>query len=250
MKRSDELLPSRRSTRPAGRRTCYSARDPDPGSPDRTFLDRLSVSGSVTDAPGFCPGTIAGRRRQHIRTMGGPGQWHPFPPRAGVIGRAHARTTLVPKYQVQAGTIGGASIRSWVRSRTMSPRSLVAVLAAVMFLSAACAPTPAVSFDPTGACTSDGSAPGAYPDLEALVPATYRDERPGTLDSGRHCSGPALGTLASAGIAEIRFAGGHLVVRGGAGCGARGLRGARPDRRRPGRPSTPRAHGRRTGPRS
>ena len=89
----------------------------------------------------------------------------------------------------------------------MSPRSLVAVLAAVMFLSAACAPTPAVSFDPTGACTSDGSAPGAYPDLEALVPATYRDERPGTLDSGRHCSGPALGTLASAGIAEIRFAG-------------------------------------------
>ena len=29
----------------------------------------------------------------------------------------------------------------------------------------------APSFDPTGACTGDGSAPGAYPDLEALVPA-------------------------------------------------------------------------------
>ena len=90
----------------------------------------------------------------------------------------------------------------------MSPRSLLAVVAAVMFLSAACAPAaPAVSFDPTGACTSDGSAPGAYPDLEALVPTTFRDERPGTLDSGRHCSGPALGSLASAGIAEIQFAG-------------------------------------------
>ncbi len=90
----------------------------------------------------------------------------------------------------------------------MSPRSVIAALAAVMFLLAACAPTSAVSFDPTGPCTSDGSAPGAYPDLEALVPATFRDERPGTLDSGRHCSGPALGSLAPAGISEIRFAGG------------------------------------------
>jgi hypothetical protein len=90
----------------------------------------------------------------------------------------------------------------------MSLRSLVAVIAAVMFLLAACAPTPAVSFDPTGTCTSDGSAPGAYPDLEALVPATFRDERPAKLDSGRHCSGPSLGSLASAGISEIRFAGG------------------------------------------
>jgi hypothetical protein len=90
----------------------------------------------------------------------------------------------------------------------MSPRTVIAVLAAVMFLLAACAPDPAGSFDPTGACTSDGSAPGAYPDLEARVPPTFRDERPGTLDSGRHCSGPALGSLAAAGITEIRFAGG------------------------------------------
>ncbi len=84
---------------------------------------------------------------------------------------------------------------------------MIAVLAAAMLFVAACTVAPAVSFDPTGACSSDGSAPGAYPDLEALVPATFRDEQPGTRDSGRHCSGPSLGSLASAGISEIRFAG-------------------------------------------
>jgi hypothetical protein len=90
----------------------------------------------------------------------------------------------------------------------MSPRSLAAFLAAVCLLVAACAAAPTVSFDPTGPCTSDGSAPGAYPDLEALIPSTFRDEKPGSLDSGRHCSSPALGSLGSAGISEIRFAGG------------------------------------------
>lgn len=89
----------------------------------------------------------------------------------------------------------------------MSPRS-IAVFAAALFVLASCAPPPAVSLDPSGACTSDGSAPGAYPDLEALIPTTFRGEGRGTLDSGRHCSGPSLGSLASAGIAEIRFAGG------------------------------------------
>lgn len=90
----------------------------------------------------------------------------------------------------------------------MPPRSLAALLAAVGLLLAACvAAAPAVSFDPTGPCTTDGSVAGAYPDLEALIPTTLRDQKPGTLDSGRHCSGPALGSLASAGVSEIRFAG-------------------------------------------
>lgn len=90
----------------------------------------------------------------------------------------------------------------------MLPRSLAALLAAVGLLLAACvAAAPAVSFDPTGPCTTDGSVAGAYPDLEALIPTTLRDQKPGTLDSGRHCSGPALGSLASAGVSEIRFAG-------------------------------------------
>lgn len=89
----------------------------------------------------------------------------------------------------------------------MPTRSLAAFLVAVGLLLAACADAPAVSFDPTGPCTTDGSLPGAYPELEALIPTTLRDEKPGTLDSGRHCSGPALGSLASAGVSEIRFAG-------------------------------------------
>jgi hypothetical protein len=64
------------------------------------------------------------------------------------------------------------------------------------------------SFDPTGACTTDGSAPGAYPELEAMIPTRYMDAPPGLLDSGRNCSEANLGSLASAGIDEVRFAGG------------------------------------------
>ena len=81
------------------------------------------------------------------------------------------------------------------------------VLLAVTFGLVACT-GPATSFDPTGTCTADGSAPGAYPDLEARVPATYRDAAPERLDSGRNCSRENLGSLADAGFDEIRFAGG------------------------------------------
>jgi hypothetical protein len=82
------------------------------------------------------------------------------------------------------------------------------LLLAVVLASAACAADPGPSFDPTGPCTLDGSAPGAYPELEARIPATYRDASPETLDSGRNCSGPSLGSLADVGFREIRFAGG------------------------------------------
>jgi len=67
---------------------------------------------------------------------------------------------------------------------------------------------PATSFDPTGACTSDGSTSGAYPDLEARVPTSYRGVAPERLDSGRNCTRENLGTLSDAGFEEIRFAGG------------------------------------------
>jgi hypothetical protein len=78
-------------------------------------------------------------------------------------------------------------------------------LAAIL---AACAGGATPSFDPTGPCSGDGSAPGAYPDLEALVPTSYEDRAPNRLDSGRNCSDENLGTLADEGIDEIRFAGG------------------------------------------
>ena len=85
------------------------------------------------------------------------------------------------------------------------PRSstLAVVLAVVL---GACS-GPVTAFDPSGPCTTDGRAPGAYPEIEALVPGTYRAEAPGTLDSGRNCSAVNLGPLASAGIEEVRFAG-------------------------------------------
>jgi len=80
------------------------------------------------------------------------------------------------------------------------------LLAGLLAGLAACG-SAAPSFDPTGACTADGSAPGAYPDLEAQVPTTYRQTAPATLDSGRNCSAASLGSLAELGFEEIRFAG-------------------------------------------
>jgi hypothetical protein len=90
----------------------------------------------------------------------------------------------------------------------MSRRSLAALGLVLAMVVPGCTGAPAVSFDPSGPCTADGSAPGAYPDLEALVPRTYEERGPTTLDSGRHCTPANLGTLAAAGIDEIRFAGG------------------------------------------
>jgi hypothetical protein len=99
----------------------------------------------------------------------------------------------------------------------MSPRSLprvpsrvaavaIAVLAAATML-AGCS-LGAAAFDPSGPCTTDGRMPGAYPELERLVPASFDGKAPQTLDSGRTCSSDGLGTLAGHGIRELRFAGG------------------------------------------
>ena len=89
----------------------------------------------------------------------------------------------------------------------MHPRRLATLALALAVALAACG-SDAASFDPTGACTSDGQVAGAYPDLEAMVPATYQDKGPDHLDSGRHCTAANLGSLAAAGFTEIRFAGG------------------------------------------
>ena len=78
-------------------------------------------------------------------------------------------------------------------------------LAAIL---AACSGAATPSFDPSGPCSGDGSAPGAYPDLEAMVPASYEERAPDRLDSGRNCTDENLGTLADEGIEEVRFAGG------------------------------------------
>lgn len=91
----------------------------------------------------------------------------------------------------------------------MSHRSVAVLTVALALVMTACSPAaPATSFDPAGPCVVDGSSPGAYPDLEALVPKVYQGVAPSRLDSGRTCPGPNLGSLASAGVDEVRFGGG------------------------------------------
>lgn len=85
---------------------------------------------------------------------------------------------------------------------------MIAVLAAVVALAVVGCGGSGATFSPDGPCVVDGRVPGAYPDLEALVPAELDGRPPDRLDSGRNCSDANLGTLAGAGIEEIRFAGG------------------------------------------
>jgi hypothetical protein len=96
------------------------------------------------------------------------------------------------------------------------PRRLVAAVAVVLSLLACGCSSGAASFDPTGPCTSEGAAPGAYPDLEARIPTTFEGQPPGRLDSGRHCDPASLGSLAAAGFDEVRFAGGTWDLTGDA----------------------------------
>jgi hypothetical protein len=82
------------------------------------------------------------------------------------------------------------------------------VVALVLVLAAVLVGCDAAAFDPSGPCTADGSAAGAYPSLEAAVPTAFKGATPTQLDSGRACTSDGLGTLAGHGIKEVRFAGG------------------------------------------
>lgn len=84
--------------------------------------------------------------------------------------------------------------------RRLTTRLAVAVLAA---LAVGCAPN---SPSPAGACV-DTRAPGAVPELEALLPRGMIERSPDTLDSGVNCSPRSLGTYAAHGIAALAFAG-------------------------------------------
>lgn len=74
-----------------------------------------------------------------------------------------------------------------------------------------------VSFDPSSPCTTDGRQPGAYPELERLLPAEYEGQPPGSVDSGRNCTPDALGALADMGIDGVRFAGATWPLGGTTG---------------------------------
>jgi hypothetical protein len=87
----------------------------------------------------------------------------------------------------------------------------------LLVVSACTTATPVASFDPTSACTTDGRMPGAYPDLEALLPKTFEGAAPTTVDSGRNCTKRALGSLADAGIDGVEFAGATWPLGGSTG---------------------------------
>lgn len=110
--------------------------------------------------------------------------------------------------------------RPWPHRASRGARvSLAAVLVAlVAAIVAGCGSAiPVVSFDPASACTTDGRQPGAYPDLESLLPTAYQGSAPDNVDSGRSCTPEALGALADAGIDGVRFAGATWALGGSSG---------------------------------
>jgi hypothetical protein len=95
--------------------------------------------------------------------------------------------------------------------------AIAAVLLAVLVAACGGAAIPVVSFDPASACTTDGRQPGAYPDLEALLPTAYEGKPPMNVDSGRNCTPASLGTLVDHGVKELRFAGATWGLGGTSG---------------------------------
>jgi hypothetical protein len=102
-------------------------------------------------------------------------------------------------------------------NRRRHPAAAWPALLAVVLLTLVASACGSAKFDPSGACTSDGRAAGAYPEMEHLIPPSFDETAPTVLDSGRNCTPTALGSLASHGVGEVRFAGGqwHLGDRSG-----------------------------------
>jgi len=71
------------------------------------------------------------------------------------------------------------------------------------------------SFDPAAPCTADARMPGAFPELERLVPTKLGDASATRVDSGRNCTSSSLTTYASHGVSELRYAGATWDEGGG-----------------------------------
>jgi hypothetical protein len=102
-----------------------------------------------------------------------------------------------------------------IRSVAAHAGAVALALLLAAFL-AACG-SPGGTFSPAGACVTDGGAPGAYPELEALAPRTLDGKAASAVNSGRNCTPLALGTLAEHGVTEMRFGGATWDLGGGAG---------------------------------
>jgi hypothetical protein len=113
-------------------------------------------------------------------------------------------------------------------------RALVVALALVTLAGCSGAAAPA-SFDPSQPCagTDEQRMSGAYPDLEATIPAQLAGVVATTRESGRYCSPTTLGTLADTGIGELHYGAGtwdrgsgkavSLVTLEAAGLGAQAV---------------------------
>ena len=99
-----------------------------------------------------------------------------------------------------------------------APTVRAAVLSALVSLVlAGCGAFGGPTFAPTGACVVDGRQPGAYPELEALVPKAISGRPSTSVDSGRDCTSTSLGSIANHGVTELRFAGATWDEGGGNG---------------------------------
>jgi hypothetical protein len=83
-------------------------------------------------------------------------------------------------------------------------------LVGAVSLAACSGPSAPASFDPRQPCAGadEQRMAGAYPDLEATVPAQLAGVASTLRESGRYCSATTLGTLADAGVTELRFGAG------------------------------------------
>lgn len=79
----------------------------------------------------------------------------------------------------------------------------------------ACAGPSTPSFNPDGPCGIDGRIAGAYPDLESRLPTTFEGAAANSVDSGRHCSQSALGSLIVHNVSSVQFAGATWDLGGG-----------------------------------
>ena len=108
--------------------------------------------------------------------------------------------------------------------RAIGRRGLFVVAAALLV--AACAgSSPPPSFDPATPCggVDRQEMKGAYPDLEARIPAEIDGQAADSRDSGRFCSKATLGTLWDAGIRETEFGGGIWQFDPGGGTSLPGM---------------------------